>query len=84
MKAVFDDVSLFPFSPRDIKDRVILSRTSGPFGFSQPLKILLFESSDEEEGFDDIRPLSKLVNPCHLSVPETHRLPGTRSWSLGK
>ena len=35
-------------------------------------------------GFDDIRPLSKLVNPCHLSVPETLRLPETRSWSLWK
>ena len=32
MEAVFNDVSLFPFSLRDAEDRVILGYTSRPFG----------------------------------------------------
>ena len=34
MEAAFDDVSLFPFSPRDAEDRVILGCLSRPFGLS--------------------------------------------------
>ena len=38
LEAAFDDMSLFPFSPWDAEDRVILCCTSRPFGF--PLLVL--------------------------------------------
>ena len=45
-----------------------------------PLKILLFGSSDREEGFGDIRPTSWLAKSPLLAVLEPFHLPEAHSW----
>ena len=46
-------------------------------------KILLFDSSGEEEGLDVLRPSSWLVKSYPPSVPESFRLSKARPWRFG-
>ena len=45
-----------------------------------PLKILLSGSSDGEEGFGVVGPMSWLAKSCPSSMPEPFRLLGARPW----